>query len=132
MKNQITSTSKLYVVTRQDLAPGYQAVQSLHALRLFSEEHPSIDKEWYQVSNYLGLLSVSDEQSINSLITKLQVKGIKYSVFREPDINNQVTAIAVEPCEEARKVLGSIGNALREFNNHNKELINKHNYNEQI
>lgn len=51
-------------------------------------------------------------------------------MFREPDINNQVTAIAVEPCEEARKALGSIGNALREYNN--PKLINKNNYNEQI
>jgi hypothetical protein len=114
------------------MTPGYQAVQSIHALRLFSEEHPSIDKEWYQVSNYLGLLSVTDEQALNSLILKLQANDIKVSVFREPDIANQATAIAIEPCEQSRKLLSNIPNALKEFNNHNRELINKHNYNEQI
>lgn len=112
------------------MTPGYQAVQSLHALRLFSEEYPSIDKEWYQVSNYLGLLSVTDEHALNSLITKLLLNDIKVSIFREPDISNQVTAIAVEPCDLSRKLLSNIPNALKEFNNN--KLINKHTYNEQI
>ncbi len=110
------------------MTPGYQAVQSIHAMRLFSEEHPSIDKEWYQVSNYLGLLSVLNEQALQSLVLRLQAYDVKISIFREPDINNQITAIAVEPCEQARKLLSNIPNALKAFNNTNNTiLINKHN-----
>lgn len=32
-------TSKLYVITRQDLSPGQQAVQSSHAMTEFIFEH---------------------------------------------------------------------------------------------
>lgn len=117
----------MYIVTRQDLAPGYQAVQGAHALRLFHEEHPEIDKEWYKVSNYLGFLSTQNEQSLQSLILRLQAKDIAISIFREPDINNQVTAIAIAPSEESRKLLSNLPNALKEYNNQNKILINKHN-----
>ena len=110
----------MYIVTRQDLTPGYQAVQGAHALRLFHEEHPEIDKEWYQVSNYLGFLSVSDEQSLQNLILRLQANDIKVSIFREPDIKNQITAIAIQPCEESRKLLSNLPNALKKHKQHRR------------
>jgi len=31
---------KLYLITREDLPPGQQAVQAAHALREFGEHHP--------------------------------------------------------------------------------------------
>lgn len=100
-------------------------------MRLFSEEHPEIDKEWYQVSNYLGLLSVKDENALQALILKLRSNDIKVSIFCEPDIANQVTAIVIEPCNLARKLLSNIPNALKETSC--SQLINKHTYNnEQI
>ena len=33
--------------------------------------------------------------------------GIKHTVFREPDINNEITAIAFEPSDSARKLTSS-------------------------
>jgi hypothetical protein len=33
--------------------------------------------------------------------------GIKHTVFREPDINNQITAIAFEATDAARKLTSS-------------------------
>jgi hypothetical protein len=65
---------------------------------------------------------------LNSLIFKLQEKDIKVSIFREPDIKNQITAIAIEPCEDARRMVGSLPSALKEFNPQNGELINKHTF----
>lgn len=59
---------------------------------------------------------------------RLEQNNIKFSSFHEPDIENQVTAIAIEPCEQAKRLVSSIPTALREFNNTN--LINKNNYNE--
>jgi hypothetical protein len=33
--------------------------------------------------------------------------GIKHTVFREPDINNEITAITFEPSDAARKLTSS-------------------------
>jgi peptidyl-tRNA hydrolase len=96
------------------LAKGYQAVQSCHALREFASKHPDIDREWYSKSNYLGLLSVKDEYDLKDMILKASHCGIKYAVFREPDIGNQITAIALEPGSKAKKLCARLPLALRE------------------
>lgn len=88
---------KLYVVTRSDLVPGQQAVQAMHALREFVAEHPETDLAWYKSSNHLALLSVRDERSLAHLVDKASRRGILVSLFREPDRNNELTAIALEP-----------------------------------
>lgn len=101
------------MITRSDLSPGYQAVQSMHALRQFTAEHPEIDKHWFERSNYLGLLSVSNEEELNSLIQRAQLNDIKFSVFKEPDIDDQITAIALEPGAKSKKLCSKLPLALR-------------------
>ena len=64
------SEQKLYIITRSDLSPGLQIAQSCHALREFIEIHPEIDKAWYKDSNYLVILSVNNEFSLELLIEK--------------------------------------------------------------
>lgn len=103
----------MYVITRQDLAPGYQAVQSIHAAIQFKFEHPEVSKNWFEQSNYLGLLSVADEQELISLIEQASQKGIKFSVFREPDINDQITAVALEPGNKSKKLCSHLKLALK-------------------
>ena len=110
---QIQPNDKLYVITRSDLDPGYQAVQSMHALRQFTAEHPEIDKHWFEKSNYLGLLSVSNEHELNRLIEKASTQDIKFAVFREPDVDNQITAIAIEPGVKSKKLCSNLQLALK-------------------
>ena len=88
---------KLYVITRRDLSPGRQAAQSCHALRAFVQDWPEIDQEWYETSNYLVLLSVKDEKELRDLFHRAREIGLRGSWFLEPDLNNQITAIALEP-----------------------------------
>ena len=66
-------------------------------------EHPEIHKEWFEQSNYLGLLSVANEYELTQLIEKALLHGIKCSVFKEPDIDNQITAIALAPGPKTKK-----------------------------
>lgn len=113
MCQQVKSGDKLYVITREDLDPGYQAVQSVHAGIQFAMEHAEIHKEWYEQSNYLGLLSVSNELELNQLIEKAHANGIPYSVFREPDIDNQITAIAFGPSAKSKKLCSNLKLALK-------------------
>lgn len=96
-KVSIKMGDKLYLVTRRDIAPGYQAVQSCHAMRQFTADHPDRDGEWFKSSNYLALVSVADEVELMRLIAAAKDHDLCWSAFREPDIGGQITAIAIEP-----------------------------------
>ena len=109
---QIKEGDKLYIITRSDLSPGYQAVQSIHALREFINDHPDIDNQWYLNSNYIGLLSVKNEYDLKELMNKASAKGIRVSAFREPDIGDAITAIAMEPSPISKKLCANLPLAL--------------------
>ena len=98
---------KLRVVTRRDLPIPYQAVQSGHAAIDFQHQHPVEAKEWQTQSNYLAFLTVADEAELIKLISKAILSGIKHTIFREPDINNEITAVAFEPSEAAKRLTSS-------------------------
>ena len=108
MKNtQIKSNEKLRVVTREDISVGYQSVQSGHAAIQFQHEHPELAKLWYKQSNYLAFLTTTNEQELEKLIRKAEAKGITHSIFREPDIGNQITAVTFEASDDARRITSS-------------------------
>jgi hypothetical protein len=87
---------------------GYQAVQAAHSAIGFQHEHPELAKIWHKTSNYLIFLTVADEPALEQLILSAEKKGIKYTVFREPDIDNQITAVTLEPSEASRKITSSL------------------------
>ena len=85
----------------------------MHALRQFTAEHPEIDRIWFEQSNYLGLLSVKNEEELVQLIEQAANHGIHHSIFREPDIDNQITAIALSPGPKSKKLCSRLPLALR-------------------
>ena len=85
----------------------------MHALRQFTAEHPDLDKIWFEQSNYLGLLSVPDEKELNALIERATAHDIRLSIFREPDIDNEITAIALAPGPKSKKLCSGFPLALR-------------------
>lgn len=89
----------------------------MHALRQFVKDHPDIDKEWFEKSNYLGFLSVENEHALIKLAEQALAKGIKFSIFREPDIDNQITAIAIEPGPKSKKLCSNLQLGLKEYDN---------------
>lgn len=89
--------------------------QGIHSSIQFTFEHPEIAKEWHK-DPYLAVLSVQDENSLKHLIKKAKEKGIKMSIFREPDIDNAITSIALEPSDATRRLTSSLPLALKEFN----------------
>ncbi len=108
----IKEGDKLYLITREDILPGYQAVQSCHAIRQFTADHPDIDGEWFTASNYLCLLSAPTERELMRLLVIAEDHGLKSSAFREPDIGGQITAIAIEPHPKTAKILEHLPLAL--------------------
>jgi peptidyl-tRNA hydrolase len=89
---------KLYLVVRKDLAgPGAMAAQLCHALRQFSAEHPDVDSLWFERSNTLVLLEVSDEATLVDLARQARDRGVPAAMFREPDLGDVPTALALGP-----------------------------------
>lgn len=88
-------------------------VQAIHAGIQFIFEHPEYAKEWYDKSNYLGFLSVANERELLSLAENASALGIAFSIFREPDIDDQITAIALEPGVKSKKLCSKLPLALR-------------------
>lgn len=84
------------------------SVQAMHAAIQFQHDHPEYAECWYKQSNYLGFLSVSNETELNILIEKAIAKDIKISIFREPDIENQITAIALSPGTASKKLCSNL------------------------
>lgn len=83
-------------------------MQSAHAAINFTFEHPSRAGPWFKESNYLVQLEVKNENQLRLLIRKCQQLDLAYTVFREPDIGNQITAIAIEPSPITQKLVSKI------------------------
>lgn len=94
---------KLYIVLEAGLASGLKMAQAVHAAFLFGEQYPHLKDYWYHESNNVAILQQDD---IVSLAERLESAGMRISRFHEPDLNDQLTAIAVEP--EARRMLADL------------------------
>lgn len=79
---------RLYVLIDENLEPVYGCVQGGHAVAQWILEHP--EQKWN--NSYLIYLSAD----IDKWRRKLDMKNIDYSEFVEPDLDYQVTAIAIE------------------------------------
>ena len=81
---------KLYVAVRKDLTKPQQAVQAGHALA----EYLLVNRETDWDNGTLVYLSVRNEDELKSLTNKLECDRIYHTVFSEPDIGNELTAVA--------------------------------------
>ena len=79
--------NKLFVIIDETLEPIYGCVQAGHAVAQWLIEHPN--GQWH--NDYLIYL----KGEVNEWAHKLDLLGIDYSVFKEPDLNGKMTAIAI-------------------------------------
>lgn len=93
---------------------GAQLAQSVHASLEFFNQYPDLAKEWITQSSYLVCLAAKDEQELEALLFKAKQRNILVVEFREPDLNNQLTALCLEPTIEAKKLCSSIPLAFKE------------------
>lgn len=84
---------RMYVLVRKDLDQTYRCVQGAHAIVEYSLKG---DLEAYKKWNnsYLIFLGIRNESVLNLWAAKLAARKKIYVSFKEPDLNNQVTAIA--------------------------------------
>lgn len=94
----------MVIITRSDLTQGYQAQQSCHAIADFAAEFPSDFKEWKETSNSIIALGVKNESELETLFEKLS-KETNVTKFYEPDLNDELTSIALYGDSKIRKKL---------------------------
>lgn len=103
-------------MTRRDLRPGLQAAQVAHAAFTFSYEHRALTTQWLEESNWLVILSVADESELERLGDEAHDRYLPVTWFHEPDLDGQLTAIAIAPHPHTEALLSSLPLALKEFN----------------
>lgn len=86
--------NKLYVIVRKDLTHSQRAVQAGHAVAEFCLYSPFL--RWKNET--LIYLGVKGLRQLENLKRKLEYENIPFSIFREPDLDNEITAIATD-CE---------------------------------
>lgn len=60
------------------------------------------------------MLSVEDEHELLCYIEKFRESNLKFTIFREPDIGNEITSVAIEPSEKAAKLCSNLPLMLKE------------------
>lgn len=83
----------MYILVRNDLSPAQKAVQSGHAIIEATRNYLTKD------SNHPSVIIcvVKSEAKLQKCCEELSERGIQFKEFREPDIGNQLTAIASKP-----------------------------------
>lgn len=105
----------MYIAVRGDLPAGLQAAQAVHAAIGHCLANPEATRKWHDESNYLVIVSARDEDHLVDLIDRgIRRYGLKPTVFREPDLNNEITAVVFEPGPAASRLCSSLPLALRE------------------
>lgn len=93
---------KLYVIVRGDLTPGQKAVQAGHALAQWlidkphaqSDKHNKHSKHSVWNNGILVYLQAKSASQLRFLRTRLTHEGHAFAEFTEPDMGNELTAIA--------------------------------------
>jgi peptidyl-tRNA hydrolase len=107
--------SRLYIAVRADLSSGLQVAQAVHAAFAFAHEQPAVTNHWLTKSNYLVVVAVPDEIALMDLISEASRRGITRVAVREPDIGDEITAVAFEPGVAAKRLCACLPLALREL-----------------
>lgn len=82
---------KLYIAVRADLSIAQQAVQACHAVRDFSLSFPE------EGADTLVLVNVPDEAALEQVRVRCRRTGIRHAAFREPDLGDVLTSVAIAP-----------------------------------
>lgn len=84
---------KLYIVVSNSLSAGLKCAQACHAMHAFTLAHPDATREWEAHNNIVVL----EHGDIPGTADMLEALGLRLSRFHEPDLDDALTAICVEP-----------------------------------
>ena len=94
---------KLYILLRQDLNPGVQVSQACHITAEWCKRWQEGNKDWNNET--IVVVSVLNLIHLNYWKEKLELKCLEYSIFCEPDLNNEMTGLA---CYTDKKIFDKL------------------------
>ena len=91
-----------YCIVRDDLPIGAKAAQLVHAAGYSAHDPPE--------GTYAVVLAVPHERALLRLHQQLEFSSIPHVLIREPDMDDQATAIGVVPCprDQVRRLLSRL------------------------
>ena len=108
-----SQNDKLYIVVRKDLTPGAKLAQSVHAAFRFADEWRHTTNDWMDNSEYICILEANNEAELNALLESAKQANIPNSHFIEPDFDNSLTAIALAPGPQSKRLCSNLSLALK-------------------
>lgn len=112
---------KIYLVTHGNLSAGYQTAQTAHVIAEFMLHHPEAAQKWHSISNSIIVLEAKDARTLSEIQEKAKARNFIVHEFREPDLGDEITALAFEPHPGNRRLLSNLPLAGKHFKNQ-KEL----------
>lgn len=84
---------KLFIIVKSTLSAGLKAAQAVHAAVAFTQAFPEKTAQWQPDNNVVVL----EHESMPALADMLEALGLSLVRFHEPDLDDALTAICVEP-----------------------------------
>lgn len=79
----------------------------------FATEYRHATTDWLDKSEYICILAAENETELSDLLQRAAELYIPSEGFREPDLNNSLTAIALAPGLESKKLCSHLKLALK-------------------
>lgn len=96
---------RTYVLVRRDLPRTQRAVQAGHALAELTfragVRMDPIFQKWVKEDKTLVILGVPNEETLKDFHQMVETRKMIHAEFREPDLNNEATALAIYPMKES-------------------------------
>lgn len=86
----------------------------MHAAFRFATNYPHLTNQWIGNSEYICILEIENETALYNLWEKSKQKDIPTACFIEPDYDNSLTAVALSPGQESKKLCSNLKLALKE------------------
>jgi hypothetical protein len=99
------------------LSAGYQTAQIAHVVADFIQANPEIASTWHNISNSIIVLEAEDAEALSKLQEDGRKRGITITEFREPDLGDEITALAFAPGDDTRKFLSNLPCAGKKLKN---------------
>jgi hypothetical protein len=85
----------------------------VHVAFRFADDYRHTTLKWMDQSEYICILSVENEIELKDLLERARWLAIPCADFMEPDFDNSLTAIALAPCPESKKLCSNLKLALK-------------------
>ena len=99
ISGSIDQTWVSYIITRQDMTPEQQLVQTAHATCVLG--NALIECSPHELT--FVVIGCDDLEALNTWRELLDNQGMVYEIFYEPDMKNQPTSIALYPENLSRR-----------------------------